>query len=82
MTKPVNWREYLVTDPEVCHGQVCVRGTRIPVSVILDSLASGMTTEEILAAYPSLTEVAIRAAVQYAAELSKERLVDLGRHVA
>ena len=52
-------------DPNVCFGKPCIRGTRIWVSLILDFLASGETAEQILAAYPQLTEDDIRATVAY-----------------
>ena len=63
--------------PNVCHGQACVKGTRIMVSVILDNLAAGVVCDEILASYPSLKEESIRAAIVYAAELSKGGVVGL-----
>src|SRR6266516_488104 len=63
-------------DPNVCFGKPCIRGTRIWVSLILDFLANGTTTEEILAEYPQLTEEDIRAAIAYGAEMSRERCVD------
>jgi len=63
-------------DPNVCFGKPCIRGTRIWVSLILDFLANGMTTGEILAEYPQLTEEDIRAAIAYGAEMSRERYVD------
>jgi uncharacterized protein (DUF433 family) len=78
----MNWRNYIVTDPNICHGQACIRGTRIPVAVVLDNLAAGLTPEEILKSYPSLTEEAIRAATSYAAELARERVIDLSRRGA
>ncbi len=62
----------IVRDPNVCHGQATVRGTRIPVTVILDNLAGGHTEAEILDAYPTLTVAAIRAAVAYAADLARD----------
>ena len=71
----MDWREHVVVDPMVCHGQACMRGTRIPASVVLDNLASGLGTVEILRSYPSLTEDAIQAAVAYAAELARERVL-------
>ncbi len=52
-------------------------GTRIPVSVILDNLAAGQTPEEIVSSYPPLTLDDVRAAVSYAAELAKERVIEL-----
>ncbi len=71
----MDWREHVAVDPMVCHGQACIRGTRIPVSVVLDNLASGLTPAEILKSYPSLTPEAIQAAVAYAAELARERVL-------
>ncbi|MDP9237553.1 MAG: DUF433 domain-containing protein [Chloroflexota bacterium] len=49
-------------DPQIAHGQACIKGTRIPVSVVLDSIAAGMSDAEILAEYPTLTVDAIRTA--------------------
>ena len=78
----MNWRDFISTDPYVCHGQACIRGTRIPVSVVLDNLAAGLSHKEILASYPTLTEEAIRAATGYAAELARERVIHLGHRGA
>jgi uncharacterized protein (DUF433 family) len=74
----MNWREHVTVDPEVCHGQACLRGTRVMVSVVLDNLADGMTEDEILRSYPTLTREAVRAAIAYAADLSRERVVAIG----
>ncbi|MEW6068199.1 MAG: DUF433 domain-containing protein [Nitrospirota bacterium] len=71
----MNWRERITVDPFVCHGKACIKGTRIMVSVILDNLAEGVSEEEILKSYPSLVPDDIKAAIAYAAELSRERLV-------
>ncbi len=73
----MNWPDYISVDPQICHGQACIKGTRIPVSVVLDNLAVGTSIEEILEGYPSLTTEAVRAAVAYAAELARERIVPL-----
>jgi len=62
----------IVRDPNICHGQATVRGTRIMVTVILDNLAAGHTESEILIAYPTLTREAIHAAVAYAADLARD----------
>jgi len=48
-------------DPGICHGQACIKGTRIMVSGILDCLAAGMSEREILAEYPTLTAEGVRA---------------------
>lgn len=74
----MDWREHITVDPTICHGQACVRGTRIPASVVLDNLAAGLTVEALLQSYPTLTREAIQASVAYAAELARERVVALG----
>ena len=71
----MDWKKRIVVDPLVCHGKACIKGTRIMVSVILDNLADGLSEEEILRSYPSLASDDIKAAIAYAAELSRERLV-------
>ena len=73
----MNWREYIVVDPQICHGKACIRDTRIMVSVVLDNLASGLSYDEILMSYPSLTHEGIQAALSYAAELTREQLMPL-----
>jgi uncharacterized protein (DUF433 family) len=62
-------------DPQVCFGKPCIKGTRIWISLLLDFLASGETEETILAAYPQLQPEDIRAALAYAAEIARERIV-------
>ena len=71
----MNWQNYITVDPNVCHGKACLKGTRIMVSVVLDNLAAGLTVDEIIQSYPSLTREAIQAAISYAAELTRERVV-------
>ena len=73
----IKWTDYITVDSDVCHGRACIKGTRIMVSVILDNLVDGLTTEQIVAEYPSLTPEAVRAAIAYAAELSHERVLGL-----
>jgi uncharacterized protein (DUF433 family) len=67
----IDWRQYLTSDPQVCHGQPCAKGTRVLVTVILDSLAEGASKEEILGSYPALKAEHIDAALAYAAEPGK-----------
>ena len=74
----MDWRERITVDPGICHGQACIKGTRIPVSVIMDNLAEGLKVEDILQSYPTLELDDIRAAISYAAELTRERLVEMG----
>ena len=71
----MRWQEHITVDPNVCHGVACIRGTRVPVSVVLDNLAAGLSVREILRSYPSLSEEAVQAAIAYAAELARERVV-------
>lgn len=73
----MNWREYIAVEPGICHGQACLIGTRIPVSVVLDNLAAHVTPGEISSSYPSVTAEAIDACIAYAAELARERVIDL-----
>jgi len=69
-------------DPKICHGKPCIRGHRIWVSLVMDLMADGMTTEEILGQYPGLEPDDIRACVAYAAEMTRERIIVTGRDVA
>jgi len=65
----VQWQERIVIAPDLHHGDPCIKGTRIPVAMILGSLADGMMPEEIQEAYPQLTSEDIRAALAYAADV-------------
>jgi len=69
------WREYLESNPQVCDGQLCCKGTRVLVTVILDSFAEGASRAEILRSYPSLQRSHIDAALSYAAELAREEML-------
>lgn len=73
----MDWRDYITVDPHVCHGKAVVRGTRVPVSVVLDNLAAGLTSDDISESYPSVSAAAVRAALAYAADLASERVVSL-----
>jgi uncharacterized protein (DUF433 family) len=68
----------LISDPQICHGKACIKGTRSLISVILDNLAAGLSEEEILKNYPALDLEDIRAAIGYGAALSKEEILPLG----
>ena len=79
----IPWQERIAGDPKVCHGRVCIKGTRVMVSVILDNVAAGLTVEEILGSYPSLKPEDIQAAVAYAAELARgEDIIPLRKATA
>jgi uncharacterized protein (DUF433 family) len=66
--------DLIEADPAVVHGQARIRGTRIPVSVVLDCLAAGLSEDEIRHQYPSLPDGAVRAAIAYGAQLAREEL--------
>ena len=61
-------------DPGVCGGKPCILGTRIDIAIILDGLAEGLTTDQVIDHYPQLTMEDIQAALAYAADLSRENL--------
>lgn len=69
-----NW---ITIDPQVCHGQACIKGTRIPVHQILQMLANGDTIEDLLREYPSVTRGDILACFDYAALLAEEQVTPL-----
>lgn len=64
----VNWRERIVIDPALHHGEPCIAGTRVPVRVIVGSIADGDTPAQIIDAYPQISAEDIQAALKFAAE--------------
>jgi uncharacterized protein (DUF433 family) len=69
------WQERIVIDPDIHHGDPCVKGTRIPVAIVVGSLADGLTFEDIRAAYPQLSDEDIYASLAYAAEVMRQEIV-------
>jgi uncharacterized protein (DUF433 family) len=63
-----NWRERIVIDPAIYHGVPCIKGARVPVSVLRGSIADGYSMSDLLAAYPHLTEIDVQVALRFAAE--------------
>lgn len=78
----MHWGNHKGADPSICHGKTRIKGTRIPVSVILDNLAAGETRDKILENYPSLHNADIDACLAYAAQIVKERVVKLPQLMA
>lgn len=70
----MKYQAYIVRDPQICGGAPTVKDTRVTVRTILASLAEGATVSEILADFPTLTEVAVRAVIAFAAESAAEDL--------
>ena len=73
----MRWQDHITVNPAVLHGKACIRGTRIPVSVVLANLADGLSPAEIIQSYPSLTPESIQAALAYASDLAQERVLPL-----
>jgi len=69
--------EHISIDPSICHGQACLRGTRVPVHQILAMLAAGDTIDDLLEDYPTLTRKSILACLDYAAVLAEEEITPL-----
>ena len=69
------WQNRVVVDPDIHHGEPCIKGTRIPVTIVIGSLADGMTPKEIFDAYPQLTDEDIRAALGYAADALRQNIL-------
>jgi uncharacterized protein (DUF433 family) len=70
-------RERISIDPQICHGQACVKGMRIPVYQIVRMLANGDTIEQLLEEYPSLKREDILACLDYAASLAEEQVTPI-----
>ena len=74
----IRWQERVVVDTDLHHGDPCIKGTRIPVAMIVGSLADGMTYSQIRQAYPQLADEDISAALAYAADaLTQDYLLPL-----
>ena len=69
--------ERIKIDPNVCHGQACIKGTRIPVHQIVHMLANGDAIEDLLEQYPSLKRDDILACLDYAASLAEEQITPI-----
>ena len=76
--KRTDWKNRIVIQPDLRHGSPCIRNTRIPVSIIIGSMADGMIPEEIIMEYPQLSKDDIYAVLSYAAEvLDQENLIPI-----
>lgn len=63
------WQGSIIVDPDLHHGEPCIAGTRVPVAIIVGSIADGMTADQVIEQYPQLTLNDVRAALAYAAEV-------------
>ncbi len=73
-----DWKQRISVNPNICHGQPCIKGTRIMVWIIVSCIANGDSVDDVLRAYPSLTREDVRAALLYAAELTRENVIPVG----
>jgi uncharacterized protein (DUF433 family) len=69
--------ERITIQADVCHGQACIRGTRIPVHQVVGMLAGGDTIEDLLAEYPTITREDVLACLEYAASLAEEQVTPI-----
>jgi len=77
----VTWKDRIVIDPEIHHGEPCIKGTRVPARMIVGSLADGFSVEQVLEEYPQLTAEDVYSVLSYAAEvLHQESLLPLFSH--
>ena len=73
--KRIIWKNKIVIDPEIHHGTPCIKGTRIPVSIIINSFADGMTLDQIQREYPQLKKEDVFASLSYAADVVQHELI-------
>jgi uncharacterized protein (DUF433 family) len=69
--------ERITINPGICHGQACIKGTRIPVHQIVRMFAHGDSMDQLLLAYPTITREDILACLDYAASLAEEQVTPL-----
>lgn len=67
----------ITIDPRICHGKACVRGMRMPVSLVLNLVASGLSPAQIIDEHPYLEEEDIRQCIRYAAWLAEEKTIEI-----
>ncbi len=67
----MNWREHIITDPQILRGKPCVKGTRVPAALVLGYLAAGRDTAAILREFPDLKTEDVAACLDYARDLAE-----------
>lgn len=71
----IHWQNFVTIDPDIHHGEPCIKGTRVPIAMIVGSIADGMSIEEITKEYPQVTTEAVRAALAYAADVVRQEIL-------
>lgn len=73
----IDWHKFISVDPEIHHGEPCITGTRIPVSMIIKSIEDGMTIDEVLSSYPQLSRETVQAVLAYRGDLAWGKLLEI-----
>ena len=68
----MNWRDHILSDPEIMFGKMVIKGTRIPVELILEKLAAGNKIKDLIQAYPRITAADVQACLLFAADNTKQ----------
>jgi uncharacterized protein (DUF433 family) len=68
----INYLDHFARSPQVCNGHTVIKGTRVPLQVVLDNLAAGLSTEDIVRSYPSLKPEDVQASIAFAAMAARE----------
>lgn len=76
----IDWHKHIAVDSDIHHGEPCIKGTRVPISMIVGSVANGMTFDEILDVYPQLKKESIQAALAHAYE-TRDNLLEIRRRL-
>lgn len=71
----INWQNFIIIDPELHHGEPCITGTRVPVAILVGSIADGMTIEQVIQEYPQLKRESVQAALAYAADVVRQDIL-------
>jgi uncharacterized protein (DUF433 family) len=71
----MNWKDHITSDPSILFGKMVIKGTRIPVSLILEKLAAGFSTNDLLEAYPRIKVADIQACLLFASENSNHEKI-------
>ena len=71
----INWKNFVTIDLEIHHGEPCIKGTRVPVAMLVGSIADGLTIEEVIKEYPQITREAVQAALAYAADVLRQEII-------
>ena len=71
----IRWQDHIAVEADLHHGDPCIKGTRIPVRILIGSFADGMLPSEILRSYPQLSDEDLLAALAYAADVLSHELV-------